>query len=249
MLPNAPEARITLLDRIDLEQTIERSDYRQRLADLQAELNDLTWRAYAKNLSTMLVFEGVDAAGKGGAIRRVTQAVDSRLREVIPIAAPTDEEKAHHYLWRFWRKVPRAGRMTIFDRSWYGRVLVERVEGFTTHANWARAYLEINDFEHQLTSSGIIVQKFWLQISKEEQLARFQARENTPYKRYKITDEDWRNRDRWDDYREAVNEMLARTSASHAPWNLISGNDKRFARIQVLEIVTKALRDALKARD
>ncbi len=248
LLPAAPEARITLLDRIDLTQTIEREDYRQRLKRLQAELNDLAWRAYAKKVSTVLVFEGVDAAGKGGAIRRVTEAVDARLRQVIPIAAPTDEERAHHYLWRFWRHVPRAGRMAVFDRSWYGRVLVERVEGFTSHANWARAYLEINDFEEQLTQSGIVLQKFWLQISKEEQLARFQAREKTPYKRYKITDEDWRNREKWDAYREAVNEMLARTSARHAPWNLIAGNDKRFARIQVLETVTAALREALQAK-
>jgi polyphosphate:AMP phosphotransferase len=248
LLPDAPEARISLLDRIDLGQTIDREHYRERLADLQGELSELAWRAYKRKVSTMLVFEGVDAAGKGGAIRRVTQAVDSRLREVIQVAAPTDEEKAHHYLWRFWRHVPRAGRMTIFDRSWYGRVLVERVEGFTSHANWARAYLEINDFEEQLTRAGIVVQKFWLQISKEEQLARFQAREQTPYKRYKITDEDWRNREKWDQYREAVNEMLARTSARHAPWNLIAGNDKRFARIQVLETVVGALREALGSR-
>jgi len=248
LLPAAPEARITLIDRVDLTQTIERDDYRKRLKLLQEELNDLAWRAYTKKVSTVLVFEGVDAAGKGGAIRRVTEAVDARLRQVIPIAAPTDEEKAHHYLWRFWRHVPRAGRMGVFDRSWYGRVLVERVEGFTSHANWARAYLEINDFEEQLTQSGVVLQKFWLQISKEEQLARFQARENTPYKRYKITDEDWRNREKWDEYREAVNEMLARTSARHAPWNLIAGNDKRFARIQVLETVTRALREALQEK-
>jgi len=248
LLPAAPEARITLIDRVDLTQTIERDDYRKRLKLLQEELNDLAWRAYTKKVSTVLVFEGVDAAGKGGAIRRVTEAVDARLRQVIPIAAPTDEEKAHHYLWRFWRHIPRAGRMGVFDRSWYGRVLVERVEGFTSHANWARAYLEINDFEEQLTQSGVVLQKFWLQISKEEQLARFQARENTPYKRYKITDEDWRNREKWDEYREAVNEMLARTSARHAPWNLIAGNDKRFARIQVLETVTRALREALQEK-
>jgi polyphosphate:AMP phosphotransferase len=248
LLPDAPEARVTLLDRIDLSQTIERDVYRERLKKLQAELNELAWDAYKQGIATVLVFEGVDAAGKGGAIRRVTQAVDSRLREVIPIAAPTDEERAHHYLWRFWRRVPRAGRITIFDRSWYGRVMVERVEGFTSEAAWSRAYLEINDFEEQLTEAGIVVQKFWLQISKEEQLDRFKAREDTPYKRYKITDEDWRNRNRWDDYREAVNEMLARTSAQDAPWNLIAGNDKRFARIQVLEIVTGALRDALKNR-
>jgi polyphosphate:AMP phosphotransferase len=248
LLPDAPEARVTLIDRIDLTQAIERHDYRERLKSLQAELNELTWIAYKQHVATVLVFEGVDAAGKGGAIRRVTQSVDSRLRAVIPVAAPTDEEKAHHYLWRFWRRIPRAGRMTIFDRSWYGRVLVERVEGFTSEATWSRAFLEINDFEEQLTEAGIVVQKFWLQISKEEQLARFKARENTPYKRYKITEEDWRNRDRWDDYRDAVNEMLARTSAQHAPWNLIAGNDKRFARIQVLETVTGALRDAIKAR-
>jgi polyphosphate:AMP phosphotransferase len=245
-LPNAPEARITLIDRVDLTQTIERDTYRTRLKELQSELNELSWRAYSKKVSTVLVFEGVDAAGKGGAIRRLTQAVDSRLRTVIPVGAPTDEENAHHYLWRFWRHIPRSGRMAVFDRSWYGRVLVERVEGFTSHANWARAYLEINDFEEQLTRDGVIVQKFWLQISKEEQLARFKARENTPYKRYKITDEDWRNREKWDDYRDAVNEMLTRTSSRDAPWNLISGNDKRHARIQVLETVANAMRERLK---
>lgn len=248
LLPEAAEARVTLIDRVDLTQTITRDDYRRRLRDYQAELNELAWEAYKKKVSTVLVFEGVDAAGKGGAIRRVTQAVDARLRAVVPIAAPTDEENAHHYLWRFWRHVPRAGRMTIFDRSWYGRVLVERVEGFTSRENWSRAYLEINDFEEQLTRAGVVVQKFWLQISKEEQLARFKAREDTPYKRYKITDEDWRNREKWDEYRAAVNEMLARTSAQNAPWNLIAGNDKRFARIQVLETVTDALRSALKDR-
>ncbi len=247
-LPNAPEARVSLLDRVDLDQAIARTEYRRILEALQAELNQLAWRAYSQKLSTVLVFEGVDAAGKGGAIRRVTQAVDSRLREVASIAAPTDEEKAHHYLWRFWRHIPRGGRMAIFDRSWYGRVLVERVEGFTSRANWTRAYLEINDFEEQLTRAGVIVQKFWLQISKDEQLARFQAREDTPYKRYKITDEDWRNREKWNEYREAVNEMLARTSAQQAPWHLIAGNDKRFARVQVLEIVTGALREALKTK-
>lgn len=249
VLPNAPEAQVTLIDQIDLSQTIERDDYRRRLKTLQAELNELAWQAYKSRIATVLVFEGVDAAGKGGAIRRVTQAVDSRLREVIPIAAPTDEEKAHHYLWRFWRNIPRAGRMTIFDRSWYGRVLVERVEGFTSEEAWSRAYLQINDFEEQLTKFGIVVQKFWLQISNDEQLARFKAREDTPYKRYKITDEDWRNRDKWDEYREAVNEMLSRTNTQDAPWNLIAGNDKRFARIQVLETVTAAMRKALSSKD
>ena len=245
-MPDAPEAQITLLDRVDLAQTISRKQYKERLAALQVELNDLAWKAYSANIATVLVFEGVDAAGKGGAIRRVTQAIDSRLREVISIAAPTDEEKAHHYLWRFWRHIPRGGRTTVFDRSWYGRVLVERVEGFTSRANWARAYLEINEFEEQLTKAGVIVQKFWLQISKDEQMARFKARKQTPYKRYKITDEDWRNREKWDEYRDAINEMLERTSTKDAPWSLIAGNDKRFARIQVLEIVTDALREALK---
>jgi polyphosphate:AMP phosphotransferase len=240
-----PNAQITIIDKLDMQQSLEREVYRSELKRLQDELNELIWNAYKAKCSTVIVMEGVDAGGKGGAIRRVTRAVDARLFRVISIAAPTDEEKAHHYLWRFWRQIPRAGRMTVFDRSWYGRVLVERVEGFTPHARWRRAYLEINDFEEQLVENNVIMIKFWLQISKEEQLARFKAREDTAYKRHKITDEDWRNREKWDEYKQAVNEMLIRTSTEHAPWTLVSGNDKLFARVEVLKTVAAAMRGKL----
>lgn len=240
-----PNARITIIDKLDMHQRLEREVYREELQRLQAELNELTWAAYKAKCSTVVVMEGVDAGGKGGAIRRVTQAVDARLYRVISIAAPTDEEKAHHYLWRFWRQIPRAGRMTVFDRSWYGRVLVERVEGFTQHARWRRGYLEINDFEEQLVENDVVVVKFWLQISKDEQLARFKAREDTAYKRHKITEEDWRNRERWDEYKQAVNEMLIRTSTEYAPWTLVAGNDKLLARIEVLKTVAAAMRSKL----
>jgi polyphosphate:AMP phosphotransferase len=237
-----PNAQITVIDKLDMHQSLEREAYRTELKRLQDELNELTWAAYKAKCSTVVVMEGVDAGGKGGAIRRLTRAVDARLYRVISVAAPSDEEKAHHYLWRFWRQIPRAGRMTVFDRSWYGRVLVERVEGFTPHARWRRAYLEINDFEEQLVENDVIMVKFWLQISKDEQLGRFKAREDTAYKRHKITDEDWRNRERWDEYKQAVNEMLIRTSTEHAPWTLVAGDDKLFARIEVLKTITAAMR-------
>ena len=239
------DARITIIDKMDLTQALDRDIYRESLRELQTSLNELAWRAYKAKRSVVIVYEGVDAGGKGGNIRRITGAVAARLDRVISIAAPTDEEKAHHYLWRFWRQIPRAGRMTIFDRSWYGRVLVERVEGFTPHRRWRRAYLEINDFEEQLTNNGIILLKFWLQISKDEQLRRFKAREETPYKQHKITDEDWRNREKWDEYTQAVNEMVIRTSTEYAPWKLIAGDDKPFARIEVLRTVCEALQDAV----
>ena len=190
------------------------------------------------------MFEGWDAAGKGGAIRRIVAALDARDYRVIPIAAPTEEERAQHYLWRFWRHLSRAGRMTIFDRSWYGRVLVERVEGFAQEAEWKRAYAEINDFEDQLVRHGIVLCKFWFHISKEEQLARFKAREGTPYKRWKLTDEDWRNREKWDEYEEAVDDMIEHTSTMLAPWTLVEANDKRFARVKVLKTVCRAARMA-----
>ncbi|QGU32347.1 polyphosphate:AMP phosphotransferase [Thermochromatium tepidum] len=244
-LPESDSAQITLLDQLDLTRALPREDYKTELKRLQTELNELAWRAYNKQRSTVLVFEGVDAGGKGGAIRRITQAVDARLYRSIPVAAPTDEEKAHHYLWRFWRHIPRAGRMTIYDRSWYGRVLVERVEGFASPSEWRRAYSEINQFEEQLVDSGIILVKFWLQISQDEQLRRFRERESVPYKRYKITAEDWRNREKWPLYKKAVNEMIARTSTRHASWTLVEGNDKPFARIKVLRTVCDALNEAL----
>mgnify|MGYP002628094030 FL=1 len=196
----------------------------------------------------MLAFEGWDAAGKGGVIRRITGAVESGDYRVIPVAAPTEEEHKYHYLWRFWRDLPRAGKFVIFDRTWYGRVLVERLEGFADPAEWQRAYDEINDFESQLVERGLFVAKFWLHVSPEEQLARFQERENTPYKAHKITAEDYRNRERWDDYVKAADQMILRTTSDGARWNVISANDKRYARVAALKAVNKGLARALRER-
>ena len=193
-----------------------------------------------------MVFEGVDAAGKGGAIRRVTGALDSRQYVSIPVAAPTDEERLYPYLWRFWKNVPPLGGITIFDRSWYGRVLVERVEGYCSVSDWMRAYDEINQFEEELTQGGAIVVKFWLQISKAEQLSRFRAREHTPFKRFKITADDWRNRKKWNEYEHAVCDMVDRTSTEIAPWTLVEAEDKYYARIKVLKTINDSLKRALK---
>ncbi len=248
-LPDSSSAQITLLDQLDLSRTLEHDEYQTALKRLQGELNELAWTAYKQRRTTVLVFEGADAGGKGGAIRRITAAVDARLYRAIPVAAPTDEEKAHHYLWRFWRHIPRAGQMIIYDRSWYGRVLVERVEGFANDAEWRRAYNEINEFEEQLVEHGAILLKFWLQVSEDEQLKRFEDRAQTPYKQYKITAEDWRNREKWPQYKAAVNEMVARTSTEHAPWSLIEGNDKPYARIKVLQTLCNRLRVALNGED
>jgi polyphosphate:AMP phosphotransferase len=231
----------TVLDKLEMEQRLEKRSYRTQLALYQGRLNRLQLRAREKQISTILVFEGWDASGKGGAIRRINAALDSRGVRVVPIAAPSDEERAQHYLWRFWRHLSRAGRVTIFDRSWYGRVLVERVEGFASEREWRRAYAEINRFEQQLTDHGIVLVKFWMHITKEEQLARFQEREQTPWKRWKLTEEDWRNRERWEDYEIAVHDMVERTSTSRSPWTLVEGNDKPFARIKVIESVCKAI--------
>jgi polyphosphate kinase 2 (PPK2 family) len=240
------EREFNVLDNLDLTQTIPDNEFDHELARLQSRLNVLQRRAGKRGVSTILVFEGWDAAGKGGAIHRVTGSLDARDYQVIPIAAPTDEERAHHYMWRFWRHLSRAGRMTIFDRSWYGRVLVERVEGFATEAEYMRAYGEINHFEEQLVTDGILLVKFWIHISKAEQLKRFRDRSRTSYKRWKITEEDWRNRKRWDDYTVAVNDMVARTSTKIAPWTLVEGNDKNFARIKVLKTLADRLGDRLK---
>ena len=248
-LPDIPTAQITLLDQLDLTQSLERDQYKTELNRLQAELNELAWEAHKKSRSVVMVFEGVDAGGKGGAIRRITSGIDARLYRSIPVAAPTDEEKAHHYLWRFWRHIPRAGYITVYDRSWYGRVLVERVEGFATDSEWRRAYSEINQFEEQLVESGVILFKFWLHISQDEQLRRFEEREKIPYKRYKITADDWRNREKWPDYKTAINEMVAHTSTESASWTLVEGNDKPFARIKVLRTLCEGLKDALKQED
>ena len=244
-LPDSPSARITLLDQLDLGRQLSADDYKAEMKGLQIELNELAWKAYNQKRSTVLVFEGIDAGGKGGAIRRITRVIDARLYRSIPVAAPTDEEKSQHYLWRFWRHIPRAGYITIYDRSWYGRVLVERVEGFAADHEWRRAYSEINRFEEQLVDSGVVLLKFWMHISQEEQLRRFKDRENVPYKRYKITDEDWRNRERWPQYKEAVNEMVVRTSTKHAKWTLVEGDDKLYARVKVLRTVCETLKAAL----
>jgi polyphosphate:AMP phosphotransferase len=236
---------VTTLDHIDLSQSLDDDRYDRRIEKLQAELGSLAWKARALGRFTMAVFEGWDAAGKGGAIRRATQAIDARLFKVISVGRPTDEEKAHHYLWRFWRHVPRPGMMTIYDRSWYGRVLVERVERLARPEEWTRAYAEINEFEQQLVEHGVVLVKFWIHISPEEQLARFRERERVEWKKHKITEEDWRNREKWSQYAVAVDEMCARTSTEHAPWTLIAGNDKRHARVSILDTFVERLKDAL----
>ena len=235
----------TILDKVNLEKTLLDKAYKEKLSKYQASLGQLAWSAHNQGRSVVAVFEGWDASGKGGAIRRATAAMDARLYSVISVAAPTDEEKAHHYFWRFWRHLPTDGFITIYDRSWYGRVLVERVEGFAEPEEWLRSYQEINDFEEQMTTHGIILIKFWLHISKDEQLRRFKEREVIPWKKHKITDEDWRNREKWDDYELAVNEMVARTSTIHSPWKLIPGNDKKVARVTVLKEICNQIKKNL----
>jgi polyphosphate kinase 2 (PPK2 family) len=239
------QASLTILDRVDLAKRLSAHEYEKRLAAAQGRVGKLVRAAFDKKRSSVVVFEGWDAAGKGGSIRRLTAAMDPRTYRVISVAAPTDEEKAHHYLWRFWRHVPRAGYVTVYDRSWYGRVLVERVEGFARPDEWSRAYLEINDFEHQLVSHGIVLAKYWLHVDAAEQLRRFHERERLAWKRHKIGPEDWRNREKRDDYETAVEDMIARTSTTQAPWTLVPANDKRFARVKVLETFCRTLERAL----
>jgi len=239
------EREFNVLDNLDLSHKLTDEEFDAQLAKQQGRLNVLQRQAGKRGVSTIMLFEGWDAAGKGGAIRRVTGSLDARDYQVIPIGAPTDEERAHHYLWRFWRHLSRAGRMTIFDRSWYGRVLVERVEGFASEAEYMRGYGEIAHFEEQLVTHGILLLKFWIHISKQEQLKRFRNRSEVHYKRWKITDEDWRNRKRWADYTIAVNDMVARTSTTIAPWTLIEGNDKNFARVKVLRTIVDSLEERL----
>jgi len=239
------EHRLTVLDQVDLRRRLSPRAYAQTLEKYQNRLHKLAWKARAAGRNTVAVFEGWDAAGKGGALRRLTAAMDARLYRVISVAAPTDEEKAHHYLWRFWRHIPRAGYVTLYDRSWYGRVLVERVERFAREDEWLRAYQEINDFEEQLVEHGVVLLKYWLHISAEEQLRRFKEREQIEWKQHKITAEDWRNREKWDRYEAAVNDMVARTSTHHAPWSLIAGNDKRVARVEVVKTMCERLEAAL----
>ncbi len=239
----------SLLDSLDMRLSLAKADYREQLAQEQARLAQLMRDKRMRRHALVAVFEGNDAAGKGGAIRRVAAALDPRQYRIVPVAAPTDEERAQPYLWRFWRHIPARGKFTVFDRSWYGRVLVERVEGFCAPEDWLRAYGEINDFEEQLSNAGVVLVKFWLAIDEQTQLLRFRERENNPVKRFKITEEDWRNREKWPLYLEAVGDMVDRTSTRLAPWTLVEANDKQFARVKVLRTINDALEAAFeKAR-
>jgi AMP-polyphosphate phosphotransferase len=244
-LPNAPSAQRSVLDSVDLSLKMDKSEYKKAFQAMRETLSALAWKAWCAKKSTVIVFEGWDAAGKGGAIRRLTSSLDARLYRAVSYGAPTEQERGYPYLWRFWHELPRAGRVMMYDRSWYGRVLVERVEGFADEAVWSRAYHEINNFESELVESGVILIKFWLHISPEMQLQRFKERESTPYKQHKITEEDWRNREKWSDYESAVNDMLFRTGTEVAPWTLVSAEDKYTARLTVLSTVIEQLKQAL----
>ena len=229
----------------DLTASIDPEDYKKELKRLQKKLSDLHNQIYRKKIPVVICYEGWDAAGKGGNIRRIAYPLDPRGFDVIPIASPSPGEKARHHLWRFWTRLPRSGHVTIFDRTWYGRVMVERIEGFCSEDDWKRAYGEINEFEKELTDWGTVVLKFWIHIDPQTQLERFEARQNTPEKQWKITDEDWRNREKWPQYEEAVEEMLQKTSTEYAPWYIIESVDKKYARIRTLQIVTDALEKAV----
>jgi polyphosphate kinase 2 (PPK2 family) len=232
-----------MLNQIDLTASLTKPEYSAQLLEQQLRLRELALRLYREQSSAIVVYEGWDAAGKGGSIRRITEKLDPRGFHVYQIGAPEGDDKVHHYLWRFWRRLlsPEDKQLVVFDRSWYGRVLVERVEGFATEEEWRRSYREINEFERQLGQAGIALVKFWIHISPEEQLRRFESREQTPYKRWKLTEEDWRNRQKWTEYEAAVEEMLLRTSTSTAPWTLIAGNDKRHARVAAARHVADVL--------
>ncbi len=235
-----------VLSGIDLSKSLTEEEYKTRLKKLQKRLAELLSELYRLRIPVVIGFEGWDAGGKGGAIKRLTSNLDPRGYRVNPTAAPNDIEKVHHYLWRFWNSVPKAGHIAIFDRTWYGRVMVERIEGFCSEAEWRRAYQEINEMESHMANAGAVVLKFWLHIDKDEQERRFRERQANPAKQWKITDEDWRNREKWDQYEEAVNEMLIRTSTTYAPWIVVEGNDKRYARVKVLQTVVDALEKKVK---
>jgi polyphosphate:AMP phosphotransferase len=237
----------SLIGSLDLHKSLEKADYNEQLITEQARLAGLMRDKRMRRHALVAVFEGNDAAGKGGAIKRVAAALDPRQYHIVPIAAPTQDELAQPYLWRFWRQLPARGKFTVFDRSWYGRVLVERVEGFCSQADWMRAYSEINDFEEQLVDAGVVLVKFWLAIDEQTQLERFKEREQISFKRFKITEDDWRNREKWGAYRDAVGDMVDRTSSEMAPWTLVEANDKRWARVKVLRTINDALEAAFKA--
>ena len=230
-----------MLETLDLTRKLDRAAYATQMARRQLQIRELGWQVYQRKRPVVIVFEGWDAAGKGGAIKRITEKLDPRGYVVYPISAPHGEDKTRHYLYRFWRRLPEKGQIAIFDRSWYGRVLVERVEGFATEPAWRRAYKEINSFERQLHEFGAIVVKFWIHISREEQLRRFEERRSVGYKAWKLTDEDWRNREKWPLYEDAVEEMLLRTSTRICPWTLVEGNDKYHARVKAITTVVDTL--------
>ena len=241
-----PLVKMPRLNEIDLDgKVLEEDVYRRELKRLQKRLGELHNRLYRKRVPVIITYEGWDAAGKGGNIRRITEALDPRGFQVHPIASPEPHEKARHYLWRFWTRLPKDGHISIFDRTWYGRVMVERLEGFCSENDWKRAYNEINEFEKELTDWGAVLIKFWVQIDKDTQLQRFTDRQNNPEKQWKITDEDWRNREKWDLYEDAVNEMLQKTSTVYAPWHILESVDKRYARIKALNIVIEELEKVL----
>lgn len=242
------ELQVSILSKADLTLKYTREEYDGKLEKLQKKMEKLHGELYRRRIPVVLGFEGWDAGGKGGAIKRLTAKMDARGYTVNPTASPNDIEKAHHYLWRFWRAMPKAGHVAIFDRTWYGRVMVERIEGFCTKEEWQRAYKEINDMEKDLYDAGAIVIKFWMHIDKDEQERRFRERQENPEKQWKITDEDWRNREKWDLYEDAVNEMLLRTSTDYAPWVVVEGNDKYYARVKVLKTVVDAIEERLKEK-
>ena len=241
-----PLEQIPRLSEIELkDKELEEAEYKTELKKLQSELGELHNRLYRKRIPVIITYEGWDAAGKGGNIKRITEALDPRGYEVHPIASPEPHEKARHYLWRFWTRLPKSGHIAIFDRTWYGRVMVERLEGFCSENDWRRAYNEINEFEKELKEWGAVIIKFWVQIDKDTQLERFEERQNTPEKQWKITEEDWRNREKWDDYEVAVDEMLQKTNTSFAPWHVLESVDKKYARIKALKIVIEEIQKAL----
>ena len=235
-----------VLSGIDLSKSLTKEQYKKELDGLQKRLGNLHNELYRLRIPVVLGFEGWDAGGKGGAIKRLTSHLDPRGYQVNPTASPNDIEKVHHYLWRFWNNMPKAGHIAIFDRTWYGRVMVERIEGFCSEAEWKRAYQEINEMESHMANYGAVVLKFWLHIDKDEQERRFKERMENPAKQWKITDEDWRNREKWDLYEQAVDEMLVRTSTTYAPWIVVEGNSKYYARVKVLRTVVEALEAKIK---
>jgi len=239
------DSHVSILNQIDLSHSLSREKYEKELKKYQKRIRDLEHEVYVKRIPVIIVYQGWDAAGKGGNIKRLLQGMDPRGYEVVPVGAPNDIELNHHYLWRFWIKIPKAGHFTIFDRSWYGRVLVERIEGFCTETEWRRAYREIKEMEAHLANYGTVIIKFWLHIDSEEQLRRFKSREVTPHKQWKIGEEDWRNRKKWDQYQVAVDEMLFRTNTSYAPWTIIEANDKLYARIKAIKTVVQAVENRL----